>query len=234
MIAVGFDLSSPLQDQDPIRGQQGLEYRMEVAVLPLRCYLDGAYVSFLRGFVDYLSLQQKRQEAREASTYARMQRRLGLVSSAEVPSEKGVTGVSRENGGNAEANDDGEDEIDDHVSEKVRSGGIIPSTVTAATQDKIQAALWASSNPSAPKAPPSTAGQSSKEAASSAQAMPAPPPLTYFQSWKVHPVELKINYSPSPLDFRALHRGDFMQLLNLLSIDSLELSLTKVVKHFIS
>lgn len=66
------------------------------------------------------------------------------------------------------------------------------------------------------------------------------PPL-YFQSWQVNVMELKIDYSPNQvchimiwlftlfqLNLEALQGGDYTQLLNLFSIDGLEITLTRV------
>lgn len=139
------------QRQRCAQKEQGLEYRLEVTILPLRCYLDGAYVNFLRGFGGYLAEQHTLRLAREAALCERL----------DHQQEGGVGG------------DEGCSNSSSH------SSGAMTS------------------------------------------------PLTYFQTWKVHPVELKINYAPNPLDLIALQGGDYMQLLNLLSIEALELSLTK-------
>jgi len=219
-------------------GAHGLEYRMEVTVLPLRCYLDGSYVNFIRGFLDYLGQQQKRQVALEKATYARMQKQLGLVSTTHVEKDDGQ---NKDGHGGAISCDNEDDEVElnevDVIESVLPAGSNLPnpSTVSAATSGKIQDALESSINTnintntsSKAKSKENTYPKPAVNSDLPNVDLPTPPPLTYFQSWKVNPLELKINYAPNPLDLRALQKGDFMQLLNLLSIDSLELSLTKV------
>lgn len=219
-------------------GANGLEYRMEVTVLPLRCYLDGSYVNFIRGFLDYLGQQQRRQVGLEKATYARMQKRLGLVSTTQVEKTDGQNVGGTNSVG---INSDGEenemehsevDRVDANLPSDVNVHN--PSTVSAATSGKIKDALESSISTNTNINTSSKSKSKNENIPKPASSdlpnidLPTPPPLTFFQSWKVHPLELKINYAPNPLDLRALQKGDFMQLLNLLSIDSLELSLTKV------
>jgi hypothetical protein len=228
--AAGYDLgytNTKQAQNEPmsslVHAKHGLEYRMEVSVLPLRCYLDGAYVSFIRGFVDYLGQQQRRQLSREKATYSRLQKHFGLVTSAEMSKK------SNENERKVTSDDVEEDFISEFNP---------PDTVLAASSGKIHEALNSSLFASDIKSSVESSSHKSHSkpinpiaAEILSNDVPTPPPLTYFQSWKVNPVELKINYAPNPLDFRALQKGDFLQLLNLLSIDSLELTLTKVLVY---
>jgi autophagy-related protein 2 len=50
----------------------------------------------------------------------------------------------------------------------------------------------------------------------------------------VNVVDIKIDYSPKQINLHALQQGDYIQMLNLFSIDGLEITLTKVALTGIS
>ena len=200
---VGFDLdnssNAPRDNSSyPDDTTDGMEYRMEASVLPLRCYLDGAYVDFIRNFVGLITQQQQARLDQDALLYSKLKKEFGLSVSTKSIQEY--------------------DTLDNETVE--RGPSVLSCDIGPTVSSKVKGAMNA----------PVNAKESAKrqtEKSVGRDEVPRLSTLKYFQAWKVNPIELKINYSPNPLNFRALQNGDYLQLLNLLSIEALELSLSK-------
>jgi hypothetical protein len=52
--------------------------------------------------------------------------------------------------------------------------------------------------------------------------------LMFFQMITIRAVDIKIDYAPAGIDLRALHAGDYLQLLNLFPLQGLTITLTKI------
>mmetsp|Transcript_23429 Transcript_23429/g.34384 ORF Transcript_23429/g.34384 Transcript_23429/m.34384 type:complete len:2514 (+) Transcript_23429:183-7724(+) len=194
---LGYDVSglSSQQSSDKLDSEVGadIEYRMVVSVLPLRCYLDGMYVDFLKSFVLALVPSQPNNPSHKNSAYGSPQR-----SSTDAAKKNVVANVL---GGQSRG-----------------KGSLVApshnqSEATHVVEDDDEDLVLC------------------RDSDLSCGAGPQPPTARngiYFQSWKVNVIELKIDYSPKQLDMRALQAGDYTQILNLFSIDGLEITLTKV------
>jgi len=71
------------------------------------------------------------------------------------------------------------------------------------------------------------------------EAAPKPKPtpadaVMFFQMVQVRPIDIKIDYNPSPVDFTALQQGDYLQILNLCPLDGLSITLGAVLLTGIS
>lgn len=58
--------------------------------------------------------------------------------------------------------------------------------------------------------------------------------VMFFQMVQIRPIDIKIDYNASPVDFAALHQGDYLQILNMCPLDGLSITLGAILLTGIS
>jgi hypothetical protein len=192
--------------------------------------LTGRYVDFLKSFIlGVSSLAANKTDAVPSASTA--------LSHTSTRTRSGVNTTSRATSGKAKGEQCVVAQSAPETSSVGRGkGGLVTPSLAneAAMMEGSNSESEDSARESEERGECEGVGKAGAETEEDVESPSAPPGGLYFQSFVVNMVDIKIDYSPKQINLHALQQGDYIQMLNLFSIDGLEITLTKVALTGIS